>query len=359
MLETLRKAQREFAYVKGVYGVLQKLKVLQPDSPVLITDEIEQSVDAYPDQAAFVFEGETTSYRAFDERANTVAHWALEQGLKPGDAVALIMENTPDYPAIWYGLSKVGVVAALINTNLEGEGLAHCISIVDSKAVIASGVQASRAMAVAPSISNDLKVWDMDGEAGEDLAGALASQPKTRPDKSNRAHITNADNVLFIYTSGTTGLPKAAKISHMRLRGTARFANILGEVEAGDRVYNTLPLYHMTGGCMGTAGPLTYGATIILRRKLSVTGFWDDVADYGANKFVYIGELCRYLLNAPAHPRERDHKLELGFGNGLRGEVWGPFVERFGVGEMREFYGSIEPTVPSRFMKDTLPSVEP
>ncbi|MEO0872945.1 MAG: AMP-binding protein, partial [Pseudomonadota bacterium] len=163
MLETLRKAQREFTYVKGVYGVLKKLKVLQPDSPVLIADEFEQSVDAYPDQAAFVFEGETTSYRGFDERANTVAHWALEQDLKPGDAVALIMENTPDYPAIWYGLSKVGVVAALINTNLEGEGLAHCISIVDSKAVIASGVQASRAMAVAPSISNDLKVWDMDG----------------------------------------------------------------------------------------------------------------------------------------------------------------------------------------------------
>ncbi|MEO0591401.1 MAG: long-chain-acyl-CoA synthetase [Pseudomonadota bacterium] len=357
MLETLRKAQREFTYVKGVYGVLKKLKVLQPDSPVLIADEFEQSVDAYPDQAAFVFEGETTTYRAFDERANTVAHWALAQGLKPGDAVALIMENTPDYPAIWYGLSKVGVVAALINTNLEGEGLAHCISIVDSKAVIASGVQASRAMAVAPSVSNDLKVWDMDGEAGEDLAGALASQPTTRPDKSIRAHITNADNVLFIYTSGTTGLPKAAKISHMRLRGTARFANILGGVEAGDRVYNTLPLYHMTGGCMGTAGALTYGATIILRRKLSVTGFWEDVADYGANKFVYIGELCRYLLNAPAHPRERDHKLELGFGNGLRGEVWGPFVERFGVGEMREFYGSTEGNVSFMNLDGTVGSI--
>ncbi|MEO1729537.1 MAG: long-chain-acyl-CoA synthetase [Pseudomonadota bacterium] len=345
MLETLRKVRREFDYAKGVVGVLNKLKVLQPDSPVTIADEIEESADQHADRAAFVFEGETTTYREFDERANSVANWALSQGFKPGDSVALVLENSPDYPAIWFGLAKVGVVTALINTNLEGEGLAHCISIVDSKAIIASGIQAARAKSVVPSLSNALTVWDFDGEAGEDFTAALAQQPKARPDKTIRSHVRNADNALFIYTSGTTGLPKAAKISHMRLRGTARFANILGEIDAGDRVYNTLPLYHMTGGCMGTAGPLTYGATIILRRKLSVTGFWDDVADYNANKFVYIGELCRYLLNAPDHPKQRAHSLEIGFGNGLRGEVWGPLVERFGIGQMREFYGSTEGNV--------------
>jgi fatty-acyl-CoA synthase len=101
----------------------------------------------------------------------------------------------------------------------------------------------------------------------------------------------------------------------------------------------------MTGGALGMAGPLIFGATIVLKRKLSVSEFWDDVADYGATKFVYIGELCRYLLAAPPHPRERGHKLAIGFGNGLRADVWEPFVERFGVGEMREFYGSTEGNV--------------
>jgi acyl-CoA synthetase (AMP-forming)/AMP-acid ligase II len=100
----------------------------------------------------------------------------------------------------------------------------------------------------------------------------------------------------------------------MRLRGMARFADFLGDVKAGDRVYNVLPLYHMTGGALGMAGPLIFGATIVLKRKLSVSEFWDDVADYGATKFVYIGELCRYLLAAPPHPRERGHKLAIGFG---------------------------------------------
>ena len=345
VLEILRSARREFSFAKGVYYILNKTKPLQPDSPVTITDEIEASVDAHADTPAFLFEGETWTYRDFDERANAVAHWALAQGFKPGDCVALVLENSPDYPAIWFGLSKVGVVAALVNTSLEGDGLKHCLSIVNAKAIVAGGVQASRAGDVAPGLSNDLRVWDFDGEAGEDLTAALASQSTARPDKSVRAHIRNIDTVLFAFTSGTTGLPKAAKVSHMRLRGMARYADFLGDVQPGDRVYNVLPFYHMTGGALGMAGPLLFGATLILKRKLSVSEFWDDVADYGATKFVYIGELCRYLLSAPAHPRERAHNLSLGFGNGLRGEVWGPFVERFGVDTMREFYGSTEGNV--------------
>ncbi|NQX94225.1 MAG: long-chain-acyl-CoA synthetase [Erythrobacter sp.] len=341
----MRKARREFTFAKGVYNILSKTKMLTPESPVTITDEIESSVDRHSDRIAFMFEGETQTYREFDERANAVANWALAQGLKPGDTVALILENSPDYPAIWFGLSKVGVIAALVNTSLEGDGLSHCISIINAKTIIAGGVQASRAAEVAPSLGNDIAVWDFDGEAGEDFAAALAAQSGERPDPAVRAELRNTDTVLYAYTSGTTGLPKAAKITHMRLRGMARFADFLGDVRPGDRVYNVLPFYHMTGGALGMAGPLIFGATLVLKRKLSVSEFWDDVADYGVTKFVYIGELCRYLLSAPTHPRERAHRLSIGFGNGLRGEVWGPFVERFGVKEMREFYGSTEGNV--------------
>ncbi|MEL6541920.1 MAG: long-chain-acyl-CoA synthetase [Pseudomonadota bacterium] len=345
VLEIVRKARREFTFAKGVYHVLSAVKDLQPESPVTITDEIENAVDRHADRHAFLFEGETLTYREFDERANAVAHWAVSQGLKPGDPVALILENSPDYPAIWYGLSKVGVIAALVNTSLEGDGLAHCISIVGARTIIAGGVQASRAAEVAPGVANDITVWDFDGEAGEDLTAALTDQPTHRPDKNTRAAIRNTDVMFYAFTSGTTGLPKAAKVTHMRIRGMARYADFLGDVQPGDRVYNTLPLYHMTGGALGMAGPLIYGGTLILKRKLSVSEFWDDVADYGANKFVYIGELCRYLLSAPPHPKERAHGLQIGFGNGLRGEVWGPFVERFGLREMREFYGSTEGNV--------------
>jgi len=341
MLKTIGKIRRELTFAKDVYGVMRVLKELQPESSVTIVDEIEASVDRNGDKPAFIFEGNTLSYNAFEARANRVAHWALAQGLVAGDTVALMLENCPDFAAIWFGLGKVGVITALINTNLQGDGLHHCLTIVESKAVIARGQQASCVAELFAGKAAAIPVWDLDGDSG----AALAAQPETRPDRQQRAHLTGGDGALFIYTSGTTGLPKAAKITHNRFRGMARYARFLGKVDANDRVYNTLPMYHSTGGGMGTAGPLVYGATIILRRKLSVSAFWDDVAEHGATKFVYIGELCRYLLNSAPHPRERAHRLVSGFGNGLRGEVWQPFVARFGIPQMHEFYGSTEGNV--------------
>jgi fatty-acyl-CoA synthase len=61
---------------------------------------------------------------------------------------------------------------------------------------------------------------------------------------------------------------------------------------------------------------------------------------------MYIGELCRYLLNAPRNPNERNHRLRVGVGNGLRGDIWEAFQQRFGVPLMREFYGATEGNSP-------------
>ncbi|QYJ07798.1 long-chain-acyl-CoA synthetase [Qipengyuania flava] len=345
MMEFLRKARREISFVKDIRLVLKTLKELTPESTVTIADEIEASVDREGAKPAFVFEGQDLSYADFDKRANRIAHWALSQGLQPGDTVALMLENCPDYLATWFGLSKVGVVSALINTNLQGEGLAHCLSIVESKAIIAGGTQAERVEEVLTGLTGDIALWDFDGKTGHALEEALAAQSDTRPPADVRAGLDGRATALFVYTSGTTGLPKAARITQMRLRGMARFALFLGKVSARDRVYNALPLYHSTGGLLGAGGALIFGATTILRRKFSASGFWDDVTDNRANKFVYIGELCRYLLNAKPHPKERAHELEAGFGNGMRGEVWVPFVERFGVPAIHEFYGSTEGNV--------------
>jgi acyl-CoA synthetase (AMP-forming)/AMP-acid ligase II len=76
-----------------------------------------------------------------------------------------------------------------------------------------------------------------------------------------------------------------------------------------------------------------------------MTKFWDDVATSGATVFQYIGELCRYLTNAAAHPLERKHRLRLAFGNGLRPDVWPKFVARFGVAQVGEFYAATEGNV--------------
>ena len=112
-----------------------------------------------------------------------------------------------------------------------------------------------------------------------------------------------------------------------------------------DRVYNVLPLYHSAGGVIAVGLALTSGASLVLKRKFSVNDFWDDVNKYGVTIFQYIGELCRYLLNAPEHKYEKSHNLRMACGNGLRPDIWDAFKDRFKINNILEFYGATEGNV--------------
>ncbi len=339
------KALNYARFFKRIKVVLKLTGDVDETPNVLVPDEIESSVDKYSDKPCIIFEGKIWTYEDFDARANRLAHWAMAQGLNRGDTVALVLENCPDYPAVWFGLSKVGVETAFVNCHLEGQGLTHCIDIVDAKAIIASADQAQAANQILDKLKNKAELWDFDGNFGQDLEAKLEEMSSTRPDRKHRQDLTNDDVCAYIYTSGTTGLPKAAKLIHNRMRRAFRLPVVLVEMASDDRVYNVLPLYHITGGGLAMGGALFTGATTILKRKFSASDFWSDVSDQNATLFVYIGELCRYLLNTKAHPKETSHALRAGFGNGLRGDVWSEFVDRFKVPSMRELYGSTEGNV--------------
>jgi fatty-acyl-CoA synthase len=113
----------------------------------------------------------------------------------------------------------------------------------------------------------------------------------------------------------------------------------------GDRIYNVLPLYHSAGGICAPGMALATGGCLILRRKFSVHEFWEDCARYRPTVFQYIGELCRYLVNAPPSPHESDHSLRLAIGNGLGADIWQKFQTRFAIPRIIEFYGATEGNV--------------
>jgi acyl-CoA synthetase (AMP-forming)/AMP-acid ligase II len=151
------------------------------------------------------------------------------------------------------------------------------------------------------------------------------------------------DTFCFIYTSGTTGLPKAAIITNQRmLLANYGFGHLMHRAGAGDVIYVPLPLYHSSALFLGWGAALGTGAAMALRRRFSASNFWKDVREQGATSFLYIGELCRYLLNTPPQEGERDHKLRVGVGNGMRPDIWEKFQQRFGVPVIREFYGATE-----------------
>src|SRR5690606_34661792 len=109
-------------------------------------------------------------------------------------------------------------------------------------------------------------------------------------------------------TSGTTGLPKASIITHDRwLRMGIGFANGAFKLTHEDRIYVALPLYHSSAQFIGYGAALQKGASIFLRRKFSASNWVDETRKYQTTAFVYIGEVCRYLMDTPE--RHDDHTI--------------------------------------------------
>lgn len=107
-----------------------------------------------------------------------------------------------------------------------------------------------------------------------------------------------------------------------------------------DKFYTCLPLYHGAGQSLCTTPCIVAGASMRLGRKFSHKTFWSDVYESKANRLQYVGELCRYLVNAPVHPLERKHRLSEAWGNGMRPDVWERFRTRFNIPVIHELYAA-------------------
>ncbi len=317
---------------------------------------VQRTAAAYPERLALLFEGRRLTWAEFNALANRYARVFRDQGLTRGDAVSVLMENRIEFLATVVALNKLGVTAALINTNLRGRPLTHCATITKSSKLV-FGEELSDAIAeVKGHLELDegrdyFRVADPGNERvggtgnwAHDL-GAMAE----RADGGNLSETDDVrlgDSAFYVFTSGTTGLPKAAVLSNRRYLNSARLAHAAGlKCSSRDRFYICLPLYHATGLMVGVGAAISAGASIFIRRKFSARNFLPEVREHGITCFIYIGELCRYLMNTPGAADDHDNPLTRMMGNGLRPDVWMSFKRRFGVKRIAEFYGASEGNV--------------
>lgn len=230
--------------------------------------------------------------------------------------------------------------------NILDATLKHCLEVANAKAIIST-----------PDLSQFLddstKHWTLNQGSFDHVPALtglsiqfLTSENLPIPAVvSLPAKAKPTDLACLIYTSGTTGKPKACAIrNHLicvvsnpisqDMRHPKKYFPI--------RVYSPLPLFHGTALFTALCNGIGTGSTICLARKFSSSRFWKDVHDSNATRILYVGELCRYLVNSPPGPYDRDHQCIVAAGNGLRGEIWEKFKDRFGVPEIREFYRSTE-----------------
>ena len=339
--------KREIDFVSGLMRMLRSVKTVDAKSNHLLADELEMRIDSYGPNIAFIEDERQWSYDDVETYANRVAQWALGLGLKPKDTVAIFVRNRLEYVALWLGLCKVGVVPALLNFQLSGSALAHCVNISDAQHLILDHEMHEQWDAAKDKVTVDVKVWAAFAQLDDydSFDAAISEHVPSRPNKDIRVGLLAGSQAMKMFTSGTTGLPKAAKVTHVRAQNYMRGIGTGARATAKDRMLMVLPMYHATGGLVGVGAVFTHGGAVIVQPKFSATKFWDEAVRHDATMFTYVGELCRFLLSTPPHPLEREHKISWIIGNGLRPEVWEGFVSRFNIPHVIEFYGATEGNV--------------
>ena len=308
---------------------------------------VEELAERFANNSALICERDSLSFAGLSARANQYARWALGQGVQKGDVVCLNMPNRAEYIAMWVGVTRIGGVVALLNTNLVGQSLAHCIDAVRPRHIVVGSDIVDHLVSALPYISAAPRLWSHGAtdNAFPRIDDAIRQYPQQPLSAQERRHVTLDDLALYIYTSGTSGLPKAAMVRHHRIMQWSHWFAGLMDTQQDDRMYNCLPLYHSVGGIVATGATLISGGSVVLREKFSAQRFWDDIAEWDCTLFQYIGELCRYLVQTPHHPRERGHRLRLCCGNGLRRDIWSTFKTRFQIPQILEFYAATEGNV--------------
>jgi fatty-acyl-CoA synthase len=346
MLDGVRLLRRSLRWMPGLLAA-------GPKARFSAADLFERRVRRSPRRPFVRFEGREWSYAEANAAANRVAHWALERGTRPGQTMALLMQNRPEYLFAWLGIAKAGATTALLHAEAHGAALTHALRESGARLLVAGAECAESLTSIDPELRAQLEIHVVADPAQPGLAlppGAKSLDEESsgmspwNPDRRVRASVGGGDPLFLIYTSGTTGLPKAARFSHSRFMGGGTYALLAG-FGRRDVLYCALPLYHTVGGVMCVNAVLRAGATLALARRFRASHFWDEAAETGATAFQYVGELCRYLLAQPPGSHDRAHRVRLAVGNGLRADVWPVFQERFRVAQIVEFYGATESNV--------------
>jgi len=329
---------------KAWVRALENTAQIGKNPAVTLADTIESVAERFATAPALLSERQKLTYAELAKRSNEYSAWALKQRLPFGGVVSLLMPNCSEYLAIWLGITRVGGIVALLNTNLAGDALLHAIGIVAPVHLIVDAQFADNIDAVAARMSQKVRVWTYGEGAGSfvRIDGELESSARLDLAGAQYRRPTIFDRALYIYTSGTTGLPKAANVSHFRLLQWSHWFAGMMDTRPDDRMYNCLPMYHSVGGVVAIGSTLLNGGSVVLRERFSASRFWEEVVDSGCTIFQYIGELCRYLVNTKLHPKEREHHLRLACGNGLSGDVWTEFQNRFQIPKILEFYAATE-----------------
>ena len=351
--------------ISNLPSVLNGLRIVRTSRSsdlVSIGKRFETLAAKQPDAPFVRFLGTEVTYGEANKRANRFAAILKNNGVTRGDTVGVCMTNRTEVMLAILGAVKAGASVGLLNHHQQGDVLDHSQKILESKVVLV-GSECEESFNSVPredwigkliAVSSPIDLPYRGLIAGDRpesmsdlpwLEDELAALEDSVGDENfpDAAETVGTETAYYIFTSGTTGLPKASTMSHYRWnRALAGFGLSGVRLKKDDVLLCPLPMYHNNALTVGLGCVLAAGACMAIEEHFSASKFWDQARASGATAAIYIGEICRYLLNQEPGPGDRDHSIRVMTGNGLRPEIWDQFTERFGIDRICEFYAASE-----------------
>jgi crotonobetaine/carnitine-CoA ligase len=313
---------------------------LFPPSNRILSTILARQAERYGDRVLLVSGATRWTYAQTAAIAAASARTLACAGIRPGDRVALMCSNRPEFLQVYLGCAWLGAIVVPINTALRGLQLSHILrnsrpALLVIETPFLAAIETAGADVELPS-----QTWTIGAVADTSEAKVSSVPLPALAAGAPAGAVRPGDTVAILYTSGTTGPAKGVCCPQAQLFWWGVYsARALG-IREGDVLFTTLPLFH-TNALNAFYQAVLNGCTYVLEPKFSASGFWAAARRHDATVGYLLGAMASMLLAQPPTPDDSAHRLRVALGGGVPPRIHRPFFERFGV-PLVDGYGSTE-----------------
>ncbi|MCZ0997707.1 long-chain fatty acid--CoA ligase [Streptomyces mirabilis] len=265
-----------------------------------LASALVSSARTHPDRAALRLEDAVVSYRTLDQGSAHMTGLLHHRGVKPGDRVAIMLPNVPEFAVAYFGVLRAGGIVVPMNPLLKSREVAYYLGDSGARLLFAWHDFADEARAGARQAEAEVVVVS---------PGTFDSLLTTAPSVEDLADRHEDDTAVILYTSGTTGQPKGAELTHANLtRNRDIVAGELLQLTADDVIFGGLPLFHAFGQTCTLNAAVASGACLTLLPRFDAGKALGILGEHGVTVFAGVPTVFGRLVREPdqdAYPVSR------------------------------------------------------
>jgi crotonobetaine/carnitine-CoA ligase len=295
---------------------------------------LEYRATEHPEQVFLKMRDARVAWREFYANVLRVANGLREAGVKPGERVAVMLPNCPEFLYAHFGAICAGLSPVPVNTAQRGETLAFLLRDSGVTGIVIDDALWEQYASVRSDSARMVEV--VRGEPPAPTSAAIALNDVLAGPAVQPAATDEAGTFGVLYTSGTTGPPKGVVPTRTDIAPLLAMWQAM-EVQAGETIYTCLPLFHGNALALSVLGAVFLDAQIAVSERFSASRFWDEVRDFEAVEFNHVGAVIPILLKQPERPDDGDNPMRVCLSAGCPPHAWEPFQDRFGVKIVEQF----------------------